>query len=305
MKAIIKKHILPTFRNIFREFKNNNGFKMIGGELELTILRRLVKKNAIAKNECKSILFYPHFPSYGYVIYNICRILGYKMTNDCRDKFYLAVNWQDSTYKIYDDILMDLIKSSIVLNSQCKNIDKRYIDSIFKEVFGHSIMINPLSYKGACVMKSNLNGQHDGRVIQCPVDKIDENCVYQKVINNKYDDTLVQDIRVPIFKNSIPFLYLKYRPIQNRFSNTNTETIIAEVHKIFSNGDLEKIFIFCKKIGLDYGELDILRDENNKLLYIVDVNNTPFGPPNHISKPEKQLALKLMAKTFEDVFMTN
>jgi hypothetical protein len=33
-------------------------------------------------------------------------------------------------------------------------------------------------------------------------------------------------------------------------------------------------------MGLDYGELDVLRDADDGRLYVVDVNTTPFGPVN-------------------------
>jgi hypothetical protein len=32
-------------------------------------------------------------------------------------------------------------------------------------------------------------------------------------------------------------------------------------------------------MGLDYGELDAVRDAASGRLYVLDVNNTPFGPP--------------------------
>lgn len=35
----------------------------------------------------------------------------------------------------------------------------------------------------------------------------------------------------------------------------------------------------CRIMGLDYGELDVLRDTEDGKLYVADVNNTPWDPP--------------------------
>jgi len=54
---------------------------------------------------------------------------------------------------------------------------------------------------------------------------------------------------------------------------------------------------------LDYGELDVLRDNDNGKIYIVDVSNTPWGPPNNISNKEGKIALIKLADTFRKGFL--
>jgi hypothetical protein len=251
--------------------------------------------------EPNAILFYPDVPHERYTIYKICYLLGYKIVNNPKKNFYLAINWQDCTYRTSDDELSNLIKKFEVINAKCRDISKKKVDSIFKEVFGYSIMIDPLTHKGNCVIKSNINAQHDGKVITCPIDKIKEGYVYQKVINNQFDDNFVQDIRVPIFKEEIPFVYLKYKVINERFSNPS-RVVIAKPYEVLSQEEIKKIILFCKKIGLEYGELDVLRDNNDGRLYIVDANSTPYDPRG-ISEKEGMIALKLLAETFEEVFV--
>ncbi len=46
-----------------------------------------------------------------------------------------------------------------------------------------------------------------------------------------------------------------------------------------SRGECERIQAFCRVIGLDLGELDVLRHATDGRIYIVDVNYMPFGPP--------------------------
>ena len=40
---------------------------------------------------------------------------------------------------------------------------------------------------------------------------------------------------------------------------------------------MAKILAVCREMGLDYGELDVLRDREDGRLYILDVNDTPSG----------------------------
>lgn len=301
----LKKYLSPHLKNFIREFKNNNGFRMIAGEIELSMIKRSIRGGNGSKDRSKCILFYPHFPSYGYIMYNICRILGIRMTNNINDTFHLAIDWQDRTYKQGDSVFAKIGHNFTILNAKCCNIDKKNIDSVFKQVFGYSIMIDPLRFQGCCIEKSNLNGRHDGTIIRCPTTTIDEECVYQKIINNQIDDELVEDIRVPVFRDLIPFVYLKYRGINDRFSNTNTKAIVCKVEDILSREETNKIKTFCRNIGLDYGELDVLRNRDDGLVYVVDVNNTPFGPPNHLPKKDKVKALRLLAETFQSVFINN
>jgi hypothetical protein len=71
---------------------------------------------------------------------------------------------------------------------------------------------------------------------------------------------------------------------------------------------------FCQKLGLDYGELDVLRDRIDRQLYIVDANNTPSSrllfeplvlPPEKcvITADERQFALEKMAEFFQKEFL--
>lgn len=47
---------------------------------------------------------------------------------------------------------------------------------------------------------------------------------------------------------------------------------------IFSAAELAQLLDFGARIGLEYGELDVLRDRDSGRIYVVDVNRTPYGP---------------------------
>ena len=190
-----------------------------------------------------------------------------------------------------------------MLNLHCKDISKQKLDEVHQTVFGYRLAVNPLRHDGVCVKKSNDNATHDGVVIQCPLAVLDEGYVYQKVVNNRIDDYSVEDIRVPVFGDRIPFCYLKRRSITTRFGNENRSASLSEVETVLSGNEVEKILQLCEAMGLDYGELDVLRDRDDGRLYVVDVNNTPWGPPNHLDSNSVPVAIRRLSDCFVSAFI--
>jgi hypothetical protein len=250
------------------------------------------------------ILFYPGPPPpSGAAIFKICLRRGYVMTTDVREPFDLVVKWHNTTFSPRDNTLAALAAQHHVLNVECEDISKTRVGEVFSAVFGYTSMVDPLTYRGDCVEKSDLNAAHDGRVVSCPVISRVEGAVYQRVIANRVGGGLVEDIRVPVFGALIPFAYLKYRPIGARFENTNTRAVLVEVRDVLAAAELELIMQFCRAMGLDYGELDILRDRGDGRIYVVDVNTTPFGPPNHIEENDGRIAVTKMVNAFGEAFL--
>jgi hypothetical protein len=113
----------------------------------------------------------------------------------------------------------------------------------------------------------------------------------------------VLDMRVPIINSGIPLLYLKHRKVTERFQNTTTRTELAELGEHLSDAEQEQVLDFAGKMKLEYGELDILRDLDDRRIYIVDVNNTPFGPPANISNKQGEEAINILANAFKKAFL--
>ena len=108
---------------------------------------------------------------------------------------------------------------------------------------------------------------------------------------------------MPVFGSTMPFCYLKRRPLEQRFSNENSAVDLLEVAAVFSPKEIELLLRFSTAIGLDYGELDVLRDRLDGRIYVVDVNNTPDGPPNHLPAVQAEIALQRMAASFTRAFL--
>jgi len=187
------------------------------------------------------------------------------------------------------------------LNFDCKDISKSTVSNIFEEVFGYDLTVNPTTYSGKMVVKSEKNGAHDGRIVQGPT-KLDENLVYQRIINNETDDDHVRDLRCPMLFGKPIITFIKERPVGERFKNSNSRCSLADPNDLFSEDELAKISRFCQKMKLDFGGIDILRDNDSGRIYIVDVNKTDMGPPMALSLKEKLKSVDIMARAFNAAF---
>jgi hypothetical protein len=114
------------------------------------------------------------------------------------------------------------------------------------EVFGHDIRIDPRAHVGRCVRKSDANALHDGSIIDCPIAAPERGYVYQRVIDNAVGDGTVQDIRLPVFGELVPFCYLKYRPVANRFANVNSRVELSTTDSVISEDELARFRRFCR-----------------------------------------------------------
>lgn len=247
------------------------------------------------------ILFYPERPVHSSVAFKLCALLGYQIISNSENTKAVPFKYKNSTF--FDESELGNIPSGKkILNGKNTDISKNKVAEIFGEVFGYSLEVNPLEYNGKIVVKSNLNALHKGEVADGPLEEgeLKEGMVYQKEIDNKTEDELVLDYRVPIHGNEIPLVYLKYRPVANRFSNENNFVRLKNTSDIFNDNELKKILYFAGEMGIDYGELDILRDKDNKI-YIVDVNSAPWGPPNGLPLKDQKEALVILKKSFKEL----
>jgi len=254
----------------------------------------------------KRILFYPVIPWESSMIFHICIQGRYLITNRISKNVDLILKWNPVTFSPSDRILDELREKARIINYDCSDISKSQVAEIFRKTFGYDYEIDPLTYQGKCVKKSNNNALHDGQIIDCPIDQVQEGFVYQVLIDNEVEDGLVLDIRIPIFMNCIPFILNKYRPADGRFHADSVRLQIVETSAAISPNEQERVLAFCRLIGLDYGELDVLRDRNSGNLYIVDVNNTPHGYPVRYAPQLERLmreVIQRQARAFSDTFM--
>lgn len=112
----------------------------------------------------------------------------------------------------------------------------------------------------------------------------------------------VVDERVVIVGNMIPLVYRKERSIEKRFESSSIQTKPLDPNDVFSSIEQRQISHFAKEIGMEFGELDIIRDKSDGNIYIVDANKTSIAPPINLSFSERLAALKIVGAAFEKEF---
>lgn len=244
------------------------------------------------------IAFYPQRPNSYYAIWPVCRLANVQIVDDPLDA--------DLIFQFQDRPLVDAVSPAIslgrtVLNGACRDIRKSRVADVFEKVFGYSLSVDPTTYRGLAVQKSEGNGVHDGEVIACPIEAAEPGKVYQKLIQNSVDGRDYVDIRTPVVGGRIPFVYLKMRAEADRFSNANRRVVMREAQDVLTEDEIQRIQIFSHEMGLDFGGLDVLRHHEDGRIYIVDVNKTDMGPPTALPGGEKMCAMRRLAAVFSDV----
>lgn len=250
----------------------------------------------------ESILVFPEYPSRNSTLYKLGYNLGYNVTNKPSRRNKSIVYWENKTHRTEQNLLTQFDKKNIV-NKGSTDISKVFVDETHRSVFGYNTIINPKEHIGKMVQKSDTNAKHDGALLQGPIEQPKEGSIYQILIDNSINEDFIVDIRVPFIGEVTDFVYLKYRPISERFQNTTVKTEMKTTTEVLSTSEIEQINAFCIASNLDFGELDVLRDRNSGKIYIVDVNNTPFGPPANIEKVEGKQALQRIAFYFKKNFL--
>ena len=198
-------------------------------------------------------------------------------------------------------------KKMRLINYFLIDTSKQFVGKSVQEHFGYTFTVNPKTYNGYCIAKHNGNGTKSCFFLKCPInaDEIFEDHSYQKIINysDKKNKSILYELRLPIFGNIIPFAFFKTRNRGLRFTSKNKKMEIVPANKYLSNDELEKILSYCRKVGFECGEIDILRHDEDGQIYIIDINNTSWWPPNKLFEVKRNIALNLMWNAWLEHFL--
>ncbi|HWI20825.1 MAG TPA: hypothetical protein VNT81_23885 [Vicinamibacterales bacterium] len=241
----------------------------------------------------------PVFPPPDAVVTKLCHHLGYRMIGEPAEPADLALYWDWHTWRTPPDDLVALAGRMPIVNLQCRDFSKRRVDAVHQRVFGRSLRVDPQAFAGPFVVKSDENAMHDGRVVYRPITPPDGGFVYQRLIDNRVDDQTVMDIRTPVIGAAIPLVYHLYRPVASRFAVDDTSARIVETADVFSAEEIALLKRFTASMGMDYAELDVLRDREHGQIWVVDANPTPWGPPRTLGATEHRLAVERLSAAFQ------
>jgi hypothetical protein len=250
-------------------------------------------------------LFLPDHPDREYYsLVAIFKYLDYTATKSPTDDFDAAFLWQDSTRVTRPPVLREIACARPVLNLECTDISKTRVEQVFREVFGYGTFVDPVRHRGRCIEKPDENAVKWGSLIDCPVEAPREGCVYQALIDSEHDGVQVE-YRTPVILGMIPEVKVWRREVLRGPLHERAwlGTVRCEAAAVYTDAERELILEFCRRMGLDFGELDVLRSRDDGRLYILDVNKTPsdYNMLNRVRwrAQDRQRSLANLAHSFE------
>ncbi len=238
-------------------------------------LRRI--KNAFSQSRSKDrrkIAFHPDTPGPWYTVYFASHLAGLKITKDLKSADRVFI-FEDKTHsKVGMNLNPDIAAKA--LNHKINDISKTHVGKIFEQVFGYSVAVDPLRYRGLAVQKSDENATHDGKLVDCPLtpEQLEPACIYQKLIDSTFNGEHSEDLRIAYVGGEIPVVFHKFKDSGKRFGTDYARVDVRAAGDAFSGAEIAKLVKFCGAMGLDFGAVDVMRGKSDGRIYVVDVNKT-------------------------------
>ncbi|MEL7129967.1 MAG: hypothetical protein AAGK23_10495 [Pseudomonadota bacterium] len=245
-----------------------------------------------------TIAFVPDKPRPWYFIWPVMHVAGAKIISDTKSAD-IVFQFDDTT--VSDHMVPETKPGAVLVNFDCRDISKTLIADVFAKAAGYDLAVDPRTYDGPIVEKSEANAAHDGRIIVGPMEPI-AGKTYQRLIDNEIPGGLVEDLRTCIVGGEPTVVFRKRRPLDRRFLNENAEVVLDKPNTVYSAEELDIIRRFAAGIGLDWGGVDVLRDRHSGKIHIVDANKTDMGPPVALALGGKLRSTRRMAHAFAAAF---
>ena len=241
-----------------------------------------------------SLAFHPQPSGPWYNAWLAARMSGIKIIKDT-DAADVIFVFDDKTESETGETLDSSLKAKAI-NHRIDDISKNRVAEVFKTVFEYSVDIDPLTYQGKAVQKSDANATHDGQVVECPLapNAVKEGSVYQKLIDSTFDGARSEDLRMAYIGGEIPVVFRKYKIIEKRFGTDYDHVDVWTADEAFSKTEQSDLIKFCEAMGLDFGAVDVMRDKHDGRIYVVDVNKTCM-PVLCLSQKSQRRAFRLIS----------
>ena len=243
--------------------------------------------------------FVPDVPRPWYFIWPVLQASGAIIEKD-PSKADVVFHFDDATHS--EGRLPEGINPNAkLINFDCRDVSKTLVAEAWEHVAGYSLAVDPRSFDGPMVEKSEVNAAHDGRIIEGPIEPI-EGKTYQRLIDNRVKGGMVEDLRTTFVNGEPTLVFIKRRPQARRFLNENSKVSHLLARNCFTVDELDVIRRFAREIGLDWGGVDVLRDATSGKIYIVDANKTDMGPPIAMPLGQKLRSTRLTARAFSAAY---
>jgi len=245
-----------------------------------------------------TIAFFPEKPRPWYFIWPVMHASGAKLIADT-SQADIVFQFDDSTESHH--AAPNIKPGAKLVNFGCRDISKSKVAEAFEKAAGYSLAVDPRTYTGRMVEKSEKNACHDGRVIEGPMEP-EADKTYQVLVDNEIEGGLIEDLRACICGGKPAIVFRKRRSISRRFLNENVEVLLDSPENCYTADEIDVITRFAAEIGLEWGGVDVLRDNQSGRIYIVDANKTDMGPPVALKLGDKLKSTRRMARAFVHAF---
>ena len=257
--------------------------------------RKAVEASKQAHGQPQFVLVHPDWPSKRASIMAYVDALKWVVTN--RSEIPAQFNGTTVLRLAFDDRTEKRQAQPGFWNGHCLDISKSTLDRHQHDVFGYGVNVDPMTHEGPMLEKSEGNAVHDGREIEGPLsqDYLQSGKVYQRIIDNRTESGLFEDLRVVVIRGEVLVVYRKRKSGEVRYTNETAEVDLADSPKtVFSEAEMDQIVSLSAKMCAEFAELDVLRDRQDGRIYCVDLNPTPYGPPAGLKESDRAVALRLI-----------
>jgi len=259
----------------------------VGGWLLCVLLVRLAALRHLGRHR-PAIWFTPTVPRHRYLVRLAAVSAGFRVARDSAAAC-AAFYFEDATIAPPPPAT-----GGRALNFACADIRKSRVAAVFAATFGYPLALDPATWHGAVVEKSEVNGRHDGRVVACPT-AARPGMVYQRLIDTVDDDGFARDLRTQVVGGKVVAVWVKQRDPGARFLPPNRRAWLAAPDAVFSAAEQANLVAFAAAMGADWAGLDVLRDRDGRI-YVVDLNKTDAGPITALSLPDKLRSVALLGR---------
>ncbi|MFB0612682.1 hypothetical protein [Aurantiacibacter poecillastricola] len=246
-----------------------------------------------------SLLAHPGVPSHHQTLFKLCAWNHCRIVTDPGQPHDLAIHFANDPHRC------EMPAGVPTINRHCDDVSKSHIADVFERIFGYAIAVDPQFFDGRMVEKPEGNHSFEGRILQGPLtsDEVRIDRVYERFIDTHQDGHAI-DLRTPVYGSKIPVVYEKRIPANAHMKEVKSARM-RQTNEVFSAEEQSRLIAFAEALGLEYGEMDVLRDNRSGKIYVVDVNNTPAGPPKQMSNKEIAAALKVLSPAFMELIRSH
>lgn len=252
--------------------------------------------NFFSRAKPKTIAFFPTSPRPWYLIWAVVAAAGFKVVAD-PEAADIVMRFEDSTTTetMGSPGKTQLGRRQHRINVDCRDVSKTAVAKAFGRAAGYSLEVDPSTWTGLMVDKSEVNAAHDGRVVRGPCIP-ESGRAYQRLVDNEIGGDSVEDLRTITLGGEPVLVFRKRRSVARRFANENTTVSVARPHEIYTPEEINIIRRFTRELHLDWGGIDVLRDRQDGRIYIVDANKTDMGPPVVLGLGQKLRSVRAIAR---------